>query len=204
MKRFLLSLLLLSAVSEALNAQMRMRDVFASAPDSIFPLLTRNNRLDCIDFAENNMPARVKNRFDAVCELKKLTDSYLLIQLSERSTAEMRLLSDSLFCLINTYNGPAPDSQIRFFNTAWQPVALSFPLPAVGSFWLSVPDSLRQEKEFAVRSLSDLTLIHISVSPDEPVFTCTLQTSELSEKEKELAQQYVQPVRLKWNGRAWE
>ena len=30
--------------------EVKMRDIFAQAPDSIFPLMTKNNKLDCIDF----------------------------------------------------------------------------------------------------------------------------------------------------------
>ena len=53
------------AFSVTLSAQeVKMRDVFAQAPDIIFPLLTKNNKLDCIDFIENKMRARVKNKFD--------------------------------------------------------------------------------------------------------------------------------------------
>ena len=69
-----------------------MRDIYASAPDTIFPLLTKNNRLDQIDFRENNMKAEVKNRFDDRSELLVLTDRYLKLQLSERCLVEMKLL----------------------------------------------------------------------------------------------------------------
>ena len=93
-----------------------MRDIYAAAPDSIFPLLTKNNRLDQIDFRENNMPAVVKNRFDSRCELLALTDQYLKLQLSERCLVEMRLFNDSTFCMVETFLAPAPDSRIRFFG----------------------------------------------------------------------------------------
>ena len=69
MKRFLPLFLLVAGLMpgagwRVVNAQTCIRDIYASAPDSIFPLLTRNNRLDQIDFYENDMPAVVKNRFD--------------------------------------------------------------------------------------------------------------------------------------------
>ena len=116
MKGSVFFLLFLAVSLSGLRAQTRMRDVFASAPDSVFPMLTRNNRLDCIDFIENKMPARVKNRLDDVVELLSLNEHYLCLRTSERSQVEMRLLSDSLLCLVNTYEGPAPDSHIRFFD----------------------------------------------------------------------------------------
>ena len=71
-KIFLSSLLFLVVLSSC--AQVRMRDVFAQLPDSVLPLLTKNNRLDCIDFIENNMEARVKNRFNDHVVLEALTD----------------------------------------------------------------------------------------------------------------------------------
>lgn len=200
MKRFLISVFFVCVALAPAGAQLRMRDVFASAPDSVFPLLTRNNRLDCIDFAENGMQARVKNRFENVCELKKLTDEYMLMQLSERSTVEMRVLSDSLFCMIKTYRGPAPDSEVRFFDASWHPVSVAMPNLPVESFWTSVPDSLRTEATFVQRSLSDLKLVHVTISPSEPIITCTLQTSELERKDKELAQRFVQPLMFRWDG----
>ena len=157
----------------------------------------------CIDFIENKMPARVKNRLDDVVELRQLTDTYLLLQLSERSTAEMRLFGDSLCCLINTYEGPAADSRVRFFDAMWQPVKVVLPCPSVDDFWQSVPDSLRREADAARRSLADLTLIQVQSSPDEATLTYTLQTGELAEKEKEVAQRFVQPLVFRWDGEAF-
>ncbi len=199
MKRFVLILLLMQAAG-SLCAQVRMRDIFAAAPDSIFPLLTKNNRLDCIDFVENKMTARVRNRLGDVAELRTLTDSYLLLQVSAHSTAEMRLLSDSLFCLIYTYQGPAPDSRVRFFDTTWKPLSVDCPQPRVEEFFASVPDSLQREVGFVQQSLAALRLVRIQASADEPVLTFSLQTSELEKKEREVAQRFVQPLRFRWDG----
>lgn len=185
------------------GAQTRVRDLFASAPDSIFPLLTMNNRLDMLDFRENNMTARVKNRMDDACELKELADDYLLLQVSAHSTAELRLLSDSLFCLINTYLGPTADSRVRFFDTSWHPVAVALPQPRIEDFWQTVPDSVAQDARFARQSLQALPLLKVSAQAGEPVLTFALQTAELAEKEKEVAQRYVHPLRYRWDGRAF-
>ena len=185
------------------GAQTRVRDLFTSAPDSIFPLLTMNNRLDMLDFRENNMTSRVKNRMDDACELKELADEYLLLQVSAHSTAELRLLGDSLLCLINTYLGPTADSRVRFFDTSWRPVAVALPQPRIEDFWQPVPDSLAQEARFARQSLQALPLLKVSAQTGEPILTLSLQTAELAEKEKEVAQRYVHPLRYRWDGRAF-
>lgn len=185
-------------------SQTKAKDVFAAAPDSIFPLLTTNNRLDCIDLIENNMKATVKNKLEQKAEMTALTDSYLQIKPSEKSVVEIKMLNDSVFCLINTCLGPAPDSRISFFTRGWKPYETTFPMPHATDFWASVPDSLSRDARFAQRSLEDITLIHISADKDKPEITLTLQTSELAGKEKEIAQKYVQPLRFRWTGKGFE
>ena len=118
MKKILLfSAFLFVAVSSV--AQVRMRDVFAQLPDSILPLMTRNNRLDCIDFIENGMEARVKNKFNDQVVLEALTEDFLLIRTSESSNVEMKLMplgSDTLICVNRIYFGPTEDSDVRLYD----------------------------------------------------------------------------------------
>ena len=201
MRTFILIMLAMSGFSAF--SQTKAKDVFAAAPDSIFPLLTTNNRLDCIDLIENNMKATVKNKLEQKVEMTTLTDSYLQIKPSERSVVEIKMLNDSVFCLINTCLGPAPDSRISFFTRGWKPYETTFPMPHATDFWASVPDSLAREANFAQRSLEDLLLIQISADKENTELTLTIQTSELSGKEKEIAQKYVQPLRYRWNGKGF-
>ena len=201
MRTFILIMLAMSGLSAF--SQTKAKDVFATAPDSIFPLLTTNNRLDCIDLIENNMKATVKNKLEQKAEMTTLTDSYLQIKPSERSVVEIKMLNDSVFCLINTCLGPAPDSRISFFTHDWKPYETTFPMPHATDFWTSVPDSLAREANFAQRSLEDLLLIQISADKENTELTLTIQTSELSGKEKEIAQKYVQPLRYRWNGKGF-
>ena len=201
MRTFILIMLAMSGLSAF--SQTKAKDVFATAPDSIFPLLTTNNRLDCIDLIENNMKATVKNKLEQKTEMTALTDSYLQIKPSERSVVEIKMLNDSVFCLINTCLGPAPDSRISFFTHDWKPYKTTFPMPHATDFWTSVPDSLAIDANFAQRSLEDLLLIQISADKENTELTLTIQTSELSGKEKEIAQKYVQPLRYRWTGKGF-
>ena len=201
MRTFILIMLAMSGLSAF--SQTKAKEVFAVAPDSIFPLLTTNNRLDCIDLIENNMKATVKNKLEQKAEMTALTDSYLQIKPSERSVVEIKMLNDSVFCLINTCLGPAPDSRISFFTHDWKPYKTTFPMPHATDFWTSVPDSLARDASFAQRSLEDLLLIQISADKENTELTLTIQTSELSGKEKEIAQKYVQPLRFRWTGKGF-
>ena len=169
-------------------AQTRIRDIYAAAPDSIFPLLTKNNRLDQIDFRENNMQAVVKNRFDNHAELLVLNDEYLQLRLSERCMVEMRLLSDSVFCMVQTYNAPVPDSHVRFFDVEWHELPQMVDRPAVDDF-------LSEDIDTDVRlSLQALPLIKASLSESDDNITWQLQTSELTREQQKLAEGKVHEI----------
>jgi len=165
-----------------------IRDVYAEAPDSIFPLLTKNNRLDQIDFRENNMQAVVKNRFEDRCELLVLTDRYLKLQLSERSLVEMRLLSDSIFCMVQTYNGPAPDSHVRLFDTAWNELPLNIERPSVDDF---LSEDIDTDARLALRALP---LIKASLSESDDTITFELQTSELTKEQRQKVEGKIRQI----------
>ena len=159
-------------------AELRIRDIYAEAPDSIFPLLTKNNRLDQIDFRENNMKADVKNKFEDHSELLVLNDKYLKLQLSKHCLVEMRLLNDSTFCMVQTYNAPASDSQIRFFDTSWNELPQTVERPSVDEF-------LGEDVDIDVcLALQALPLIKASLSENSETVTFELQTSELTKEQK--------------------
>lgn len=169
-------------------AETRIRDIYAAAPDSIFPLLTQNNRLDQIDFRENNMQAVVKNKYDDRVELLVLSDRYLQLQLSNRCTVEMRLLSDSVFCMVQTYNAPAPDSRVRFFDAEWHELPQTIGRPTVDDF-------LSEDIDTDVRlALQALPLIKATLSQDDDNITWELQTSELTREQRKKAEGKVHGI----------
>lgn len=181
-------------LSHGSASAQRMRDVFATSPDSIFPLLTLNNRLDCIDFIENNMAARVKNRFDTYSELKVLTDDYLLLQATPKSQVEMKLFQraeqgDTILCLVHTVESSgASDSAVRFYSLDWKVLDIVAPCPPATSFMDE--DIHADARDF----LCDLTLIKASLSATKSTITWELQTSPLAPDLREDASRKVHPI----------
>ena len=165
-----------------------MRDIFAQAPDSIFPLMTKNNKLDCIDFIENNMRARVKNKFDTYSELTMLTNDYLRLQQSEKSMVEMKIFSDSLLCMVHTFLGPAADSEVSFYNLKWEPVSYPLERPKADDFF-------QPEADAEVSGLlRQLPLIKASLRPDDATLTWELQTTELTKVQKKTAERFLHSI----------
>jgi hypothetical protein len=204
MKKILLfSAFLFAAVSSV--AQVRMRDVFAQLPDSILPLMTRNNRLDCIDFIENGMEARVKNKFNDQVVLEALTEDFLLIRTSESSNVEMKLMplgSDTLICVNRIYFGPTEDSDVRLYDINWRFVR-NVQRPEVLEFFKTV-DSIRpwtpemaDTMDMIHGEATYLPLIKASLSAESSEIQWVLQSNEFSKEIKKGADRYLQPIARK-------
>lgn len=209
MKHFpLLPLLLLTLLAGGTTASaqsVRMRDLFATMPDSLMPTLTRNNRLDCIDFIENQMEAKVRDRYEHTAELKQLTADYLLFETSEVSRVEMKLLplpADSLpsVLVVYTVQGTAPDSHFALFDAQWRPQPLArLPLarPAVEQFFPQPSTEPADSLASALAWLRDLPLLEARLSPDAPTLTWRISLQELGREERKQCESLVQPVVVK-------
>lgn len=195
--------MLMCAVS--LHAQ-DMKTLFVAMPDSVIPLLTKVNREDFIDFLASNMKAEVKNRFGKPSELKKLSDDYLLLQTTERSAMEMKLLpvndSVKVICVVNTVCAPVCDSEIRFYNTQWQELAQRdfIQLPSADAFYLPV-DTLTDEAFAAMKEKADMELVKAALAEDKPVITFVYSTPDyLAKEEREKLVPYLkkEPMVYEW------
>lgn len=141
MKNVVIVLCALCAVMPVTAGRL-MKQLFAEMPDSLMPVLSHTNRLDCIDFMSSNMRAAVKNNFGEQSTLQKLTADYALMELSPASRCELKLLvngTDSAVCMIHTCLLPAPESEIAFYDTRWKRLD--------GARFLKVPQKKDFEKE---------------------------------------------------------
>ena len=218
MKRFLLIIFLFPLFISGATAQPVMRDVFAAMPDSVLPLVTKNNRLDCIDFIENHMEAKVRNAFDEYVTLEALTTDYARFRTSPVSVMEMKLLSLSdsvrVLCLVTTAEtGDTAstirlcDSNIRFLREDWSELAadsaITCAMPDVYQFIVGeTADSVKTDFNQAVQSLRNLHPVRMALSADEPALTLTLQTALLSKEERRAVADRLRPLILRWvNGK---
>lgn len=206
----------LPADTLASSPSLQMRDVFATLPDSILPTVTRNNRLDCIDFIENNMEAKVRGSFGEYVTLEALTPTYLRFATSTSAYIEMKLLpaADSLIiCFVSTVvtgvdSLQLKDSSVRFYTTGWQPLPASdfLAIPSVPDFCTGTASSqsLVPLAKSAQRSLLDFHPIHATLSPDSPTLTLTLQIADLSIAERQAARELVRPITKTWIDGKWK
>lgn len=192
MKQLYTLFILFTATVSSMAQNTPMKDIFADAPDSIFPMLTKNNKLDCIDFIENNMAAKVKNKMDRWSELKTLTPNYMLMQMSESSDVAMMLVGDSVVCMANTYYGPAKDSKVRFYDLRWNL------LERKETVRPKVSDFIKGEMDTETRGLLEaMPLVCVSLNAVDNTMTWQLQTAELPKDKRKAAEECLQPITLK-------
>lgn len=199
-----------------------MRDVFAAMPDSVLPLVSKNNRLDCIDFIENKMEAKVRNLLDEYVTLEALTADYARFRTSASALMELKLLptsdTTSVLCVVTTAQmGEAgtslrfEDSNIRFLHSDWSPMVADTLRRDVEHAYSNL-DSYIDEKgdtsivvfEQAKRSLADFHPVRMALSADDATLTLTLQTAQLSKEEREAIAGCLWPVTLEWDGQRFE
>ena len=98
--------------------------LFAVMPTQYLPYLDGAWRKDLIELYNSGKEAKLRNTMNGHSTLKKLTKDYLLLQTSDRSKLELKLLplvnNTSLICMVKTVYGPVADSNLRFFTTDWK------------------------------------------------------------------------------------
>ena len=196
-----------------------MREVFAAMPDSVLPLVTKNNRLDCIDFIENNMEAKVRNRLDEYVTLEALTKDYARFRTSAVSLMEMKLLPTSdttaVLCVVTTAQtgeeGSAvrlEDSHIRFLHPDWTALptdtlrqVVEHTYAKIDSHLCVMPDTPMCDFTQALSALADFHPVKMALSADDTSLTVTLQTAQLSKTEREAVRNHLRPLTLMWDGK---
>lgn len=95
MKRILFSCLVAVNTIVSSADTLTIRQLFVEMPDTVLPYISRNNRLDCLDFIDSNMKAEVTNMFGGKSQMTAVTDDSITILLSEACRVDIFLLSMS-------------------------------------------------------------------------------------------------------------
>lgn len=186
MKRLIFSILIcvcvLGVKAEEIDA------LFISMPDQNIPQLESAWRKDLVDLYKTGKEARLKNTMNGFSSLLNLTADYLLLQSSERSSIEMKLLplvnNTNVICVITTVDGPVPDSRIAFYTTEWEPLETSDLFTPVSTDWFIKEDADRNSNAFIdATSRLDMDLIKYSLSPDNLTLTATYTTPQYLSRE---------------------
>jgi len=171
------------------SGAQKMEDIFIKMPDDLLVQLEEAWRKDLVALFKSGKPAVVENTMMGKSILNKLTDDYLLLQSTERSSVEMRLLplvnNTRIICMIQTIYGPVADSRVSFFTTEWQRLPSDDLFAPVDADWFRKDDA--DPSAVDSFSSSELFLIKYSLSDEKPTLTAEYMTPHFLDDDNQKA-----------------
>ncbi len=180
-----------------------IRNWLVAMPDSVMPLLTKNNRLDFIDFDDAGMEAVVTNRMEGKSRLDTLTDDFLRINYTKSTDVAMKLLpvndTTDVLCMVTTVKASADDSRIAFYDARWQPLDAASYIhePSLVDF----RSTQQGDSASWAWSKIDIFLRTYHLSAEDADLRCVLTTTDyLSVEDKQAVEPYVrrEPITYRW------
>ncbi|MDL2265922.1 DUF3256 family protein [Parabacteroides sp. OttesenSCG-928-G21] len=207
MKRILLLFISLFIYFGQTVSAQDIATIFSDMPDQYLPQLDVAWRKDLVDLYKFGKEAKLQNLMAGYSTLVRLEPDYLLLQQSEKSTLEMKMLplinNTYLLCVVTTVDGPVSDSRIEFFTTDWEPLDKAELLTPVTQEWF-LKDTRNKNSDAYLDAISrlDMELIKYQLSPDNQTLTATYTTPlYLSREDQEKIQPFLkeEPKVYKWN-----
>lgn len=196
-------LFIMSAQEKA--EQPKMSDLFLKMPLSLTPLLSDVDKADFVDFKASDMKASLTNKLGGTSEMVTLSNDYSLIQMTSKSSLQIKLLpylDGYIIAAVNTVDGPAADSQIKFYNLDWSPLLEDKLCPTFRYTDFIRINDVEKSKE-AVSALAGLQLLVYSLkfSPDTTTLHVDFSSRSLLEKKalKTLSPFLYPSFDLKWS-----
>ena len=149
MSRLLIIITLLTALLPSTASARTIADLFGIEPGTIFPLLTRTNRLDMVDYYNSGQVVDIVNNLSGDSRLLELDSTYLKVQTSNSRVVEMLMRTagkDTVITVIETVMTPVPDSRLTQWNVHWQRFTSDtlISMPAIDDFIVGkMPHELR-------------------------------------------------------------
>jgi len=202
--------ILLGLVSTGNVHAQRMPDVVRNMPDSILPLLTKNDRLDFVDYLDSNMKAEVTNKFGGKSEMTIVTNDYAHIKMTGSSDVSFKLLpngGDSIICVVQTFTSGVASSVLKFYTKEWEvlPSKAFVSIPPIKDFF-SFPETLGKAEQENLINKIDVCFVKAEFVKDSNDLAFALTTPNyLSEEDRESMAKFLkQSVTLNWNGERFE
>lgn len=180
MKRIIVALMMSVVLVSAKSADIK--NLFVEMPDSIMPLLVKNNRLDMLDYMDIGMSAKVKNKLGGESEMTLFKDDMISISMTDVTEYDIKLFygKDSLvtIAVIETVKGGYSDSNISFYNTKWEKLNTTnlIKMPVLEDFINK--KSLRNEENKKLLDELIYRMFVVDVAPDTNTLSVAFSSAE--------------------------
>ena len=200
MKRILLlSLLCLTLLNPSVLAQS-IDSIFVKLQVSELSLLSRNNRLDLLDYINCGQVGTVENLFLGKTSLTKKTANYLHLEATSVNRVEMILLpqvtGDTIVAIISTLTSPVEVSRLRFYSLKGTLLHVDFNIPTLSELVVAGQSTMKKDLYFK---------LHVSLNflYDEEILVCQVSKNFFTIEDEEDNSITFREIRYKWNGHSF-
>lgn len=146
---------------------------YVNMPDVLNPTLSKQNRLELLEYHKAKLGDSIVNRFGNKAYLQKYDsiNQRIIVKNTVSSTFDMALLhldtNTQVIGLISTICGPICQSVLEFYDTAWQPIPLQFTMPK-SIEWIN-EEALAKTSidKFRVENMMENSFISLSFSAEK-------------------------------------
>ena len=196
-KSNLLVICCLLCLNQTLSSQT-IEDCYVNMPDILNPTLSKQNRLELLEYHKAHQSDSVANRFGNQAHLISLDslNQRIVVRNTASSTFEMKILSleDStkIIGIIRTVCAPVCLSTVEFYDTAWNAIPIQFTMPKAIE-WVDEKSIPTHEIDLQwVRNVMDVSFISLSFSVQGQSLVARNNTMDfLSEQDRKLLNPYV-------------
>ncbi|MCK6143169.1 DUF3256 family protein [Prevotella intermedia] len=182
-----------------LNAQ-NMRQIWLEMPDSIVPYLNRSLRTELADYVTMGMKSEVMNALRDTTRIEKLTDDYILVQLSNATKLEIKSLDASTIAMVQTWCGPLAESKLSLFSNNWEVKPLNIDVSPM----FVKPDTMSQQRYSELLDMANVTMNEMQLSVKDNSLTIKYSVPLLSSTDKKEMQAILRQRKLNWNGNTFK
>ena len=202
MKRTAIAILVVVMAFPAM-AQRTMRDFIITMPDSLVEYLNKTKRTEMVDFYDMGVKAETFNLLQGSTVLDSLTSTFADISINKSQRMQLALLplheADTLICMVNSFLGEAPESEVHFFNTQWMPLpSKDFLDEVTASQLMQRPDTMDVERYDELVRFFDPVMIAAVLTPDSNLIF-QLSTPMVTTEEKKQLDVIMLQKKFKWN-----
>jgi len=186
---------------------------YVNMPDFINPTLTKQNRLELLEYHKAGKGDSIANRFSNQAYLLSLDtlQQQIVVKNTPSSAFEMKILNledgTAVLGIIRTVCAPVCMSSVEFYDTAWNVIPIQFNMPKAIE-WVSV-DSIPSEKLDIkwVKSLMEISFISLRFSDKDQSIVAKNNTLDfISEEDRKVIAPYVsdKTISFELKERTWQ
>ena len=184
-------------------------DVWQQLPRNIHSTIDSVARLDMTDLYRAGMTATAPTLMGDTAQLITLSDNYLLLRTSKASTMQIKLIKlkkKTIYAIITTVEGPAPNSHIDLYNEEWETIPLKkyIKLPTVNDF-ISIDNPSADIRQEIGKSIVIPTIQYMMNDSTNDITALPSFMQTLDKESRERITPHIQSsIKLHWNGKKWK